>query len=288
MRDLNFALKQLCIRNHDGSIATRANRERNLSLMANQLHILGYRHMSPHSLKPKHISSLIKLWQEQNLSTGTIKNRLAHLRWWAEKVNKPYVIPKSNDALDIPRRVYVTNEDKSIELSPDTLNKISNERVRVSLMLQRAFGLRTEESIKFRPFYADQGDHIRLKASWCKGGHARTVPILTQHQREVLKLAHSIAGRGSLIPRDFSYIQQLNIYKDQCYGVGLAHMHGLRHAYAQQRYLDLTGWPAPVAGGPSAKQLSSDQEAIDLQARLTISNEFGHKRESITTIYLGR
>ena len=42
MRDLNYQLKQLCERNRDGSYATRADRERLLTLVANQLRELGY------------------------------------------------------------------------------------------------------------------------------------------------------------------------------------------------------------------------------------------------------
>jgi len=65
-------------------------------------------------------------------------------------------------------------------------------------------------------------------------------------------------------------------------------MHGLRHAYAQQRYRELTGWLAPAAGGPTVNALTPEQKAIDRQARLTISRELGHEREQITSVYLGR
>lgn len=50
-------------------------------------------------------------------------------------------------------------------------------------------------------------------------------------------------------------------------------MHGLRHAYAQQRYLELTGWPCPQAGGPSKGALTGIQRQSDHKARLTISTE---------------
>ena len=65
-------------------------------------------------------------------------------------------------------------------------------------------------------------------------------------------------------------------------------MHGLRHHYAQARYVELTGWKAPAAGGPTSKQLNPDQKWIDREARLTISRELGHEREQITAVYLGR
>ena len=51
LKNLNHQLKQLCHRNRDGSYATQTNRERILTLIANQLHELGYRGMSSHSLR---------------------------------------------------------------------------------------------------------------------------------------------------------------------------------------------------------------------------------------------
>jgi len=60
-----------------------------------------------------------------------------------------------------------------------------------------------------------------------------------------------------------------------------------RHAYVQDRYEKLTGWKAPVAGGPKAKTLTPEQRETDRQARLTISRELGHEREQITAAYCG-
>ncbi len=54
MRNLNYQLKQLCRRNRDGGYATQRNRERLLSMIANQLQSLGFKGMSAQSLKPKH------------------------------------------------------------------------------------------------------------------------------------------------------------------------------------------------------------------------------------------
>lgn len=42
MKDLNYEMKQLCRRNHDGSYATQADRERTLDLIADQLLEIGY------------------------------------------------------------------------------------------------------------------------------------------------------------------------------------------------------------------------------------------------------
>ena len=48
-------------------------------------------------------------------------------------------------------------------------------------------------------------------------------------------------------------------------------MHGLRHAYAQTRYEELTGWKFPAASGPDRKSLTTEQRQSDREARLLIS-----------------
>jgi len=65
-------------------------------------------------------------------------------------------------------------------------------------------------------------------------------------------------------------------------------MHGLRHAYAQDRYEELIGWLCPAAGGPVARKLTPEQRERDCEARLIISRELGHEREQVTAAYLGK
>lgn len=287
MDDLTYSLRQLCQRNRDGSHATQADRRGVLSLASRQLREAGFRQMRATSLKGKHVEVLLIRWQAEGLSAGTLKNRLAHLRWWAEKVGKAGTIPADNAHLGIPERHFVTQENKAKELG-DGLDRIRDPHVRMSLALQQAFGLRREESIKFQPQYADGGDCLVLKGSWAKGGRPRTIPITRPEQRAVLDAAHRLAGTGSLIPAQKTYIQQRQTYDGQCKAAGLSHMHGLRHRYAQARYETLTGWKAPAAGGPSTRTLDAEQREADTSARQTISRELGHERTQITTVYLGR
>ena len=244
--------------------------------------------MNAGSLKPKHVDSLVKQWLAQELSTGTIKNRMAVLRWWAQKVDKQNVVARSNDHYGIPDRQFVTNSSKAKALDAPDLEKIPDPHIRLSLQLQQAFGLRREEAIKFQPGFADRGDHILLKASWTKGGKERVVPIRNAEQRTLLDRIKRAVGNGSLIPADRNYVQQLRLYERQTANAGLSRMHGLRHAYAQQRYHELTGWMSPAAGGPTSKQLSPEQRQLDQQARLTISQELGHARIQIVSVYLGK
>lgn len=287
MRGLNHQLKQLCRQNRDGSYGTQARRERELTLLANQLHALGYRGMGSHSLKPKHVQALVECWLSTGVAVGTIKNRMSALRWWARKVDRQNVIARSNDQYGIPDRRFVTGKSKARSVSDADLEKIRDPHVRMSLALQEVFGLRREEAIKFSPSYADKGDRLELKASWTKGGKARSIPIRSPLQRAVLDRAHQLAGKGSLIASDRNYRQQLRIYEGQTIRAGLSRMHGLRHAYAQRRYEELTGWQSPAAGGPTSNALSREQRSLDLDARLTISRELGHERIGIVRIYVG-
>ena len=288
MRDLNYQLKDLCRKNRDGSYATQAQRLSLLTLIANKLHELGFRQLEAQSLKPKHVEALVKHWTDATLAVATIKNRMTALRWWAHKVDRQNVIARTNDIYGIPDRQFVTNVSKAQTVSAESLAKVPDAHVRMSLELQQAFGLRREEAIKFVPSYADRGDHLVLKDSWTKGGKAREIPIRTAEQREVLDRARRLVGGGSLIPPTHKYIHQVRIYEGQTARAGLNKMHGLRHAYAQQRYLELTGWPCPAAGGPGSRVLTAEQKTHDRETRLTISQELGHEREEITAIYVGR
>jgi hypothetical protein len=142
MRNLNYQLKQLCHRNRDGSFATQAERERTLSLVATQLHEQGFRNLSVQGLKPKHVEALVSRWTGEKLSAGTVKNRMAHLRWWAEKLGKANIVARSNDAYGIADRRFVTNVSKAGSLQEGQLARITDTNSRLSLELQAAFGLR--------------------------------------------------------------------------------------------------------------------------------------------------
>jgi integrase len=288
MDKLQWDLRQLCKRNRDGSFSTQAARERILDLAARELAELGYKDMRAQSLKPKHVEALVNHWLGKRLSASTVKNRLAGLRWWAEKVGKPSVVPADNERLGVPDRVYTSSGGKQLALDADRLVTIEDERVKLSLLLQAEFGLRREESIKFQPGYAVRGDTLHLKPAWTKGGLARTVPIRTDNQRWVLEQVKSLAGKGSMIPPELTYVQHLKIYEAALQKAGISKAHGLRHAYAQRRYEELTGWKAPHAGGPKSAELSPGQKIADRQARLLVSAELGHGREEITAVYLGR
>ena len=287
MDALAFDLKNLTRRCNEGSFATQANRDDMLQLMARELKAAGFHLPSARSLKPKHVWSLVNRWQALELSDGTICNRLAAIRWWAEKVNKASVVLRTNEdyGLRVPHGEY---SDKARKLDYDKVDKLTDLHVRMSVEAQALFGLRREESIKFTPSYADKGDRIVLKGSWCKGGKSREIMITHPKQREWLNRAHLLCGRGALIPPERNYVEQLAIYEYQTVKVGLRNNHGLRHGWAQWRYKQLTGGlDSPARGGPEPKAMKGFMRMRDLDARRALTRELGHERISVTSVYLG-
>ena len=286
MRDLNFDLKRLQKAHDNASHGTRTARSYALAQMADTLHELGFKGLRATGLRRKHAVALVREWKRQGRSVGTMKNRTAHLRWWAERIGRPGVVP-SNGELGIPNREYVTNEDKSVVLDPDKLALVKDAHVAMALRLEAEFGLRREEAIKFTPARDDRGDRIRLKGSTTKGGRPREVPVRNAAQRKVLDDVRRLVGRAALIPRDRNYRQQLKVYESRTREAGLYRMHGLRHAYAQTRYEEITGWKAPAAGGPPRRSLTGARQRIDGEARRTIAEELGHGRASVSSVYVG-
>lgn len=247
------------------------------------------RQMQAQDLKGRHVGALLRHWNSEGLAVATIKNRMAALRWWAEKVGNPGAV-KTNEELGIEKREYVKNENKSASLESIDLSKFE-DRIAASLVLQAEFGLRREEAMKIVPEYALSGRspyetrELRLKGSWTKGGRDRTIEIRSQSQRDALARAAVLARSGSMIPPDRSYRQHLITWEQQTASQGIGRTHGLRHAYAQQRYFELTGWKAPAVAGFRA--LTPDERLKDRSARMVISGELGHGRIAITNTYLG-
>ena len=274
----------------EGSYNTQRSRKAQVKLIGRQLGEAGFNKLAVKHLKPKHWMALVERWKRDGISPGTFKNRMGTLRWMYAKVEKHFLIPRDNAVLGIGERQYVTNESKARELTPafGDMDKIKSPHVRMSLEMQRAFGLRREESLKIQPAWADRGNKLVLQGSWTKGGRPREIPIRTKEQQQVVERAKALAGGGSLIPKEKTYINHLRTYKRQVAAAGFDKLHGLRHAYAQQRYEEITTWAAPAAGGPSRDDLNDEQRRMDYNARMTVSEELGHGREQITAVYLGR
>jgi hypothetical protein len=283
--DLNHSIHKILEKQqHTMSYGTRYTRLNRLKLIGRELHEMGYKLRTIGRIQPKHIYKLVEHWQDKELSVGRIKNLMSDIRFVCALMEKPDII-KSNDEYGIGTRTYVAVKDRSIH--EIDFSVVLYDHLRCSLELQKHFGLRKEECLKIIPSLADKGKRIWLKGSWTKGGRERYVPILTDEQRYWLDEAKRVAGYNkSLIPHYRNYKQQTQLYDHIVTQNGWSNLHGLRHAYAQRRYTEISGFQSPVKGGEKPV-MDDENKQKDALARKLVSLELGHSRPEILACYIG-
>lgn len=236
-----------------------------LVLSMRELRGLGHKLETPYRLQRRHVSALVKSWEESGLAPSTIANRISVLRALSIWIGKPGMIQKAVDFVDDPesvKRQQATTEDKSWSaagLDIDAMIGLVEQydaRVGLQTRLMKAFGLRKKEAVMFRPLKADLGLAIRVRDG-TKGGRERVVPIETEEQRQVLALAKSRVkhvnehiGHPDLTLeqaiRRVNYVfERFGLTKR---GLGVT-AHGLRHEHLNDLYEQVTGVPSPVRGG---------------------------------------
>ncbi|HCJ1069217.1 TPA: integrase domain-containing protein [Legionella pneumophila] len=287
---INECIKDLTIYSH----ASKADTRHILNRCIKDLHDQGFMVAHVKGLKSKHIYVLVEYWKKQGKNPATIKNYMSKLRKLSIWLNKPELIKRSNDHYQIDKRNYLPTHNKAI-FSVD-FSKCAEPMIRLSLEAQYLFGLRREESMKLVISEAWRGERLILKSSWTKGGIGRAIDITSNEQKEWLEKAITQVPHGqSLIPKEKTYKQYLRKYQTETEKLGLKNCHGLRHAYAQKRYHEITyqlspdkqPYMCPIEGGKPSKYLSRSEKTIDLEARGIISRELGHSRLSITKSYCG-
>jgi hypothetical protein len=204
------------------------------------------------------------------------------------------------DDCGIQKRSYIPSESKAMaDAEHANAQRAVGDRISALLALQRAFGLRFKESAllnaKAALKEAITKGFISVKAG-TKGGRKRTVPC-----RPVgitaLEQAATVQDSRSLVPDSMTYIK----FRQESYAIAGEkgfNFHSERHAYAQERYRDITSAPSPIeAGWPRKERFKhlaehlniSETEAREIykSARQIISIELGHSRVEITNAYLG-
>lgn len=196
---------------------------------------------------------------------------------------------RSNVRTTVPVTLAPSCTDKPFQ----RLRLHGQERTLHIARLTRTFGLRFKEAsllnTKVALKQAEQLGRINITQG-TKGGRGkgvdRWVPV-NQHQIKVLKEAAELqATAKNLMPPDKSYIQ----WRDHAYyqwrtvnkDTGIKGFHDMRAAYACERYQALTGCPAPVVTG-----IRQADKALDIQARVILSQQLGHNRLDVIAAYIG-
>lgn len=293
----DFQIKEILKYNKDGSPDAQSRRHQFLMRMVKELQEnRGYgQRWDVHKLGKKEVSRLVNDWRARSVGHKAIANNMVHIRWLAAKVNRADQIPSNKDIGVALRKSHPNyGKNQAVELDRTRL-MVLGEREQFVTLLRSGLGLRTEEAVKFSYRYAMaiEGDYIRLKGSWTKGGKPRVIEIVTDEQREILERVGAFQaahGDKSMIPRHRTFKSYYRDYNEAREKAGIAG-HGLRHQWAQERFEHVSGGiKAPHAGGPKYDDLNDEQRARWRKAAKVVNHELGHGegRHDITMTYIGR
>ncbi len=283
-----------------GKFGTRATHEERWQQFVSFLKHEGIkdaRHIRLQAIE-NYATHLRQLVEQEEMKVAYAQNLLSTVNVVMEAMRKDKVLTikpaqwvgnRSNVRTTVPVTLAPSCTDKPFQ----RLRLHGQERTLHIAQLTRTFGLRFKEAsllnAKQALRQAEQLGRINITLG-TKGGRGkgvdRWVPV-NQHQFALLKEAAQLQGKANnLIPPDNTY----NQWRDHAYyqwrtankDTGIKGFHDMRAAYACERYLELTGFPAPVAAG--THQAS---KALDTQARVILSQELGHNRLDVIAAYIG-
>jgi hypothetical protein len=241
---------------------------------------------------------------KSELSAATQQNYLSAVNVIMEQARGDQEVRVTGKEAGLEQRSGVAQEYKGNVERGDL-----SDRTQAIVDLARNFGLRFEEASKLDARSALEEAQKNGKITvenGTKGGQAREVPITSEKQLETLKNAASLQGNDrSMIPADKSYAQhQRESYRET------SNFHAERHAYANERYSAIMkeklgieikspvlsdksqgqSWSQYVASQAYEQGVSITPEMareFDREARLELSEELGHHREDVVSVYIG-
>lgn len=262
-----------------------------------------------------HVIALMRYWESEGLTEGTVNWRVSHLRRFFTLIGKPDVLPSGQAWRKILKENGITVgtrgraqvatapkgwRDRGIDPLPilDEM-RVSEPVVASQQDLSLWFGLRKNEALQIRPAESDKGAHLVLEYG-TKGGKPRTVdfsqdPEIARNQRLVLDRAKEIAAKhkkgiltipGLTLKQARNHVNYvLRKHGITKKGLGVT-QHGLRHQFGCDLLQTLSGLPAPALAAIPPAAYEQDPEKL-MAARKSVSRQMGHERVSITNAYAG-
>jgi len=298
-----------------GSHKTQYNHKQETSRFVSELRDAGYGVQRWDNLSMRHVAAVVDRWQDRGLTPATIKEYLSGVRVCCNFYGNDRVAESANAEFGIENRVYVSNQNKStpIDMYQQVIDRLqSNSDIRdhavaAQLQLQRELGLRVEESTKFVPDRDVLADGRAYISAGTKGGRERMLSaevVQSPGAQAAIKYATQVASelnKKNTIPRDMTERQYRSYYGRAVRSAGLTRAnggtsHGNRHAWAQTRYKELTGFDSRIKHDSreefvrAAGQVRGQEwPKIDRDARLQIKSELGHgpDRDDVVSQYLG-
>lgn len=290
-----------------GSGKTQYNNRGQSIRFAKQLHQRGYRVQHWKNISNRHVGVVVEDWQQQGLAVSTIKAYLSSVRQMCRAYGNE-TIHKNNSEFGVGKRCYITTQSKAVPeiVYRAVLDQLLSgserfQRIGRQLTVMRELGLRHEEARKINPETALLSDGRIYISAGTKGGRDRILHTPSQEQIEAVKALTPFIGKhGNSWPNSVSesswekYVYKIISRMGLCIKTCGASLHGLRHAYAQARYRELTNLAAPcLYPSPSDyreaayQQHGKDWRNTHDQAINILAHELGHNRGEVTTTYLG-
>lgn len=241
------------------------------------------------NVKEKHVVEYVKHMQGKGLSASTIKTDLSAIRFYYDQAGGKNELPTNKDlggalGQQLERRSFGQVPrawtDSELRAAIDKAQSMGNWKVARALELARTLGLRIHETTRLTVPQLRQALDKGFLTVKGKGGLVREVPV-TPTAKEVIEktLSNTTNSRVFVGPTEKTHQVIKHIenwiykYRDHFHqGTVKLTYHGLRHAYAQERYERYL------------KKHSGDER----RARLAVSIELGHGRDSVTRIYLAK
>lgn len=250
-----------------------------------------FRLKSMKNISDKHLEKYIKSMQEQKLAPSTIKDRLSAVRFFHDKLDKTKHSLSDNSKFSLDQRQFggVNRAWKEGEYRDflKLCEQRQNDRMASIAVLARNEGLRIHETLKIDRNAVEKALKVGELTVKGKGGKVREIP-LSQESRAMLKERILDVERGQKL-----FIQKnepTHLVIKQCQNFINRHrekfqdpqrreqaqadiqqqitFHGLRHAYAQDKFEGF-----------------KSQGLKDYDARVAVSNLLGHERDDVTRIY---
>lgn len=274
--------------NRQGSYKTKEKYQNDTKQFAKFL-AKEFRLQNMRNIGDKHLEKYIHYMQEQKLAPSTIKDRLAAVRFFHDKLDRTKHILSQNQKFELERRrfggVNRAWRDSEYKSFLKLCELRGNDRMASIAVLARNEGLRIHETLKIDRNAVEKALRTGELTVKGKGGKVRNVPLL-QESREILRERMQEVERGqklfvqtgekthlvikqcqNFINRNREHFQEERS-REQTNEIERITFHGLRHAYAQDRFEEF-----------------KNQGMNDFEARVALSNLLGHERDDVTRIY---
>lgn len=184
---------------------TRATRQQSIQKIFKDLvRRTEFELIDPFNLTQEHIVALVDVWLRDGLSARTIVSNLSSLRIFCRWVGKADLVKSPEEYVADAARVRVvratprdTSDLRNIEIFDEKLNRVMDydERVGHQLLAIRAFGLKVDEAICFKPHLVGEDGGLRLMRG-STAGRSLVIPLDTEDRRRALVLLKEFASRN--------------------------------------------------------------------------------------------